>query len=131
MSEKPCLEDPWTDNMANGLKHCCNLNDSMFTIFINHCGGNYVGKTLFKWYKKSYDFLLTHWLLMTSILCFIETILRNRFRCNYLKKKNLFLHFFFFCIFKTYLKFWTFPQKKMTLIADAFPEIPVPKNMVR
>ena len=30
------LEDIWTDNMANGLKHCCNLNGSTFTIFIKH-----------------------------------------------------------------------------------------------
>ena len=26
-----------TDNMANGLKHCRNPNDSIFTIFFNHC----------------------------------------------------------------------------------------------
>ena len=41
------LRDPSTDNMANGLKHFCNLNDSTFTIFMNHCEGNYVGKRLF------------------------------------------------------------------------------------
>ena len=30
-------EDRLTDNMANGSKHCWNLNESTFTIFINHC----------------------------------------------------------------------------------------------
>ena len=40
-------EDPYTDNMANGLKHCCSLKDSTFTIFFNCCEGNYVGKGLF------------------------------------------------------------------------------------
>ena len=40
-------EHPSTNNMANGSKHCCNMNDSNFTIFINHCGRNYVGKSSF------------------------------------------------------------------------------------
>ena len=31
---------------------------------------------------------------MASILFLIETIQRNKFRCNYLKKKKLFLNFF-------------------------------------
>ena len=45
---KSCVsQDPSTDNMANVSKHCYNLNDSTLTIFINHCGGNYVGKSLF------------------------------------------------------------------------------------
>ena len=33
--------------MANGWKHCCDLNGSTFTIFIKHFEGNYVGKSLF------------------------------------------------------------------------------------
>ena len=40
-------KDPSTDNMANGSKHCCNMNESTFTIFINHYAGIYVGKSLF------------------------------------------------------------------------------------
>ena len=31
------LEDPLTSNMVNGRKHCWNLNDSTFTIFIDPC----------------------------------------------------------------------------------------------
>ena len=33
-------EDPLTANVANGQKLCLNLNDSNFTIFIDHCEGN-------------------------------------------------------------------------------------------
>ena len=36
-----------TDNIGNGPKHSCNLNDSASIIFINHCEGNYVGESLF------------------------------------------------------------------------------------
>ena len=38
---------------------------------------------------------------------------------------------FFFGIFKIYIKSYTFAKKKMTLIADAFPEIRYQDNMVR
>ena len=34
--KSPVSEDPSTSNMVNGLKHCCNLNDSSFTILIDH-----------------------------------------------------------------------------------------------
>ena len=49
---KHCLKsrvskDPSTDEIANGSKDCCNINESMFTIFINHCEGNYVRKSCF------------------------------------------------------------------------------------
>ena len=40
-------EDPYTENMANGSKHCSNINDSTFTIFIIHCEGSCIGKNLF------------------------------------------------------------------------------------
>ena len=40
------LGDPSTENMANGFKHCCNLNESNFTRSINHCEGDCVGKSL-------------------------------------------------------------------------------------
>ena len=40
-------EDPSTDNITNDLKHCCNPNNSTFTIFINHCEGNCAGESLF------------------------------------------------------------------------------------
>ena len=47
------------------------------------------------------------------------------------EKHETLSQFFFFCIFKIYIKFYTFPKKKMTLVADVFLEIPAPKNMLR
>ena len=41
------LEDPSTEKIANGSKHCCDLNDSTSTIFMNHSVANYVGNSLF------------------------------------------------------------------------------------
>ena len=55
-SKKYCLvnliksrvsEDPQTDNAANVSEHYCNLNDSTFTIFINHCEDSFIRKSLF------------------------------------------------------------------------------------
>ena len=39
-------EDPSTGNMVNGPKHCFSLNKSVFIIFIDHCEGNIVEKSL-------------------------------------------------------------------------------------
>ena len=33
-------KDPYTGNTENGSKHCSNLNDSTFKIFINYCEGS-------------------------------------------------------------------------------------------
>ena len=43
----PFSDDPSTGNISNGLKYCCNLNDTIFTTFINHCDGICVEKSLF------------------------------------------------------------------------------------
>ena len=86
-------KDPSTTNMANRPKHCWNLNDSSFTIFIDPCEGNSSRKSFSEWYGKSYDDLLTHWLPMTSILLLTEAIFCNMFRCNYLRNEKRFLNF--------------------------------------
>ena len=33
-------EDSSTSNMVNGIKKCWNLNDTLFTTFIDHCEDN-------------------------------------------------------------------------------------------
>ena len=50
-----CLvsEDPSKSNMVNGPKHCSKLEDSSFTIFIDHCNGNCLTKSLCYKYEKS------------------------------------------------------------------------------
>ena len=42
----PVLEDPLTSNMVNRPKHCWNVNDSTFIIFIDPFEGNSGGKSL-------------------------------------------------------------------------------------
>ena len=38
--KSPVSEEPSKSNIVNGPKHCSNLNDSTFSIFINHWEGN-------------------------------------------------------------------------------------------
>ena len=72
--------------------------------------------------------MLTHWLPITSILFLIETIQHNQFRCNYFRNKNFF--WFFLSRLKSRLNFEHFP-KKMTLVADVFPKLRTPKNVIK
>ena len=44
--KSPAWEDASTGNMVNVPKHLFNLNDSSFTISIDHSKGNWVGKGL-------------------------------------------------------------------------------------
>ena len=66
---------------------------------------------------------------MTSILFLVETILCNQIRWIYLKNKKLSLNFF--SIFLMYIKFETFTNKKMTLIAYASLKLRTLKDVVR
>ena len=92
-------EDPSTSNMGNGPKHCQKLNDSTFTIFIDPCERNSGWRSHSKWYAKSKDCLLTHYLLITGFLSLIETIYSNIFRTIYARMEKYVLHFFFFFFF--------------------------------
>ena len=49
---------------------------------------------------------------MTSIPFVKETIYSSHFSCEYLRNNKIFLNFF--CIFETYIKFWTFSRKGRT-----------------
>ena len=51
--KSPVSEDPSTGNMANAPKHCSKLIETTFAIFIDHCEGNSIEKSLSKWYAKS------------------------------------------------------------------------------
>ena len=118
MSKTPVSEHPSTSNMGNGPKHCSKLKDSTFTIFIDQCARNSGWEKLSKWYAKSQNCLLTHWLLITRILFLIETIHSNICRCNYLKNEKYLLNLFLpFANLDSILKIC---KKKVTLIADVF-----------
>ena len=47
-----------------------------------------------------------------------------------LSKKEKTFSQFFFAYLKSILNYKHLPKKQMTLIADVFPEIPAPKNIV-
>ena len=38
--KSPISKDPLTDNMVNGFKHCCNLDNSTVIKFTDHLEGN-------------------------------------------------------------------------------------------
>ena len=129
-----CLKSPFSDNpstinMVNVPKHCWNLNDSTFTIFICHSACNWRWKSLSEWYVKSLDCLLTHWLPMTSILFLTEAIHCHISRCNYISIENIFPDSFLH--FQNLDWILNIFNKKMTVIADLFLSIGTPKNVVR
>ena len=118
--KSPLSDYPWTCNMVNGTKHCWNLNDSTFTIFIDPCENNSGWKSLSECYWKSYDCLLTHWLPITSILFLIENIYNNILRCSYLTDEKYFPKFFLhFVNLDSILNIF---KNTMTLIADVLFE---------
>ena len=91
--KSPVSEDPLTSNMVIGLKHCWNVKNSTFTIFIDPCEDNSGWKSLSEWYAKFQDCLLTLWLPIRSTLFLLETIYSNNFRYNYLRNEKYFLNF--------------------------------------
>ena len=101
-------EDPWTKNTVNGSTHCCNVNGSTFTLFINHCEGNCIEKkSLLVIHKILRLFVNTltvdekHYPLTRDNLTHSIQIQLSR------KEKNFFS--IFSCIFKIYIKF---PKKR-------------------
>ena len=66
---------------------------------------------------------------MTSILFLTENIWRNQFGSNYLKNKKLFHNFFLH--FRNLHEILNIFKKKMTFIADLFPKLRTPKDVVR
>ena len=96
--KSPILEDPSTSNTVNRPKHCWNLNDSTFTIFIDPSDRCSCWRGLPERYSKYQDFLLIHSLRIRSILFLIETFYSNIFRWNYLRNEIYFIYIFFFIL---------------------------------
>ena len=122
-------QDPQTNNMANGSKIFCNLNGSTFEIFINDF------ERQLHW-KKS--LLVIH----KFLILFVKTLtvddkhyllkrdnLAQPIKIELSQKPKIFSDFFL-AFLKSILNF-KHQSKKMTQIADVFPDIPPPKNMVR
>ena len=105
--KRPLSEDPSTSKTPDVPKHFSNLHHNIFVSFVDRSQVKCVGKSLSYWHAKSWYCLLTHWLLMESILFLIETIYRYQFRYNYLRNKKLFLTTFL----KSRLNFKHFEKK--------------------
>ena len=58
--KNPPSESSSRNNMVNGHKHCCNVDEGTFIMFIDHSQHNSVGKSLRQFYAKSYDCLFRH-----------------------------------------------------------------------
>ena len=58
--KSPVSEDPTKSNMVNAPKHCSNLRETSFTIFINHREGTCLKKSLCWRYAKYQNCFLTH-----------------------------------------------------------------------
>ena len=77
---------------------------------------------------KSKGCLLTHSVLMASILLNIVGICNSQFKCNYLKSENFFLNFLF--------HFWSLNRilkilkQKMMVLANVFSKLQTVKNFV-
>ena len=129
MPKKSRSEYPTKSNMVNAPKHCSNLRDTSFAIFINHWVVNCLT-------KKS-----------LLVICKISKMFPNTLSadCKYsvldrdnltqrtqmlLSRKQKTFSRFFSSFFKSALNLEHF-KKKMTLIADVFPKLRTPKNMVR
>ena len=51
--KNPHSEDPYKRNMVNHPKHCYNLDDGNFILFVDHCENNSVVKSPCYCYAKS------------------------------------------------------------------------------
>ena len=91
----PVSEHPSTINMLKCPKQLWNLHDTTFIIFFYHSEAKLFRKYILYGNLRSEGCLLTHWLAMTSILLRIVRTCGSRFKSNFLKNKNIFLHFLF------------------------------------
>ena len=122
-------EDPATSSKVKPPIHCSKLQDSTFTIFIDPCERNSGWRSLSKLYVESEDCLLTHLLLIKSILFFIETIYSKIFRSNYLRNETYFVNFFLH--FENLGWIFNIFKKRMTLRADVYLNLRTAKDVAR
>ena len=73
--------------------------------------------------------LLTHWLLMASIVFKVVRTCNSQFKCNYLKNDKLFLKFLFH--FLNLHQILNISKEKMIVIANVFPKLQTVKSFVR
>ena len=114
--------------MWNCTGYLQSLYENAFIMIFHQFDASWFWKYLPLCYLKFKGCLLTHWVLMASILFNIWGICNSQFKCNYLKNEKSFLNFLF--------HFWNLHQilnlfkKKMMIIANLFPKLKTVKNFV-
>ena len=127
--KSPVSKDPLTNYMVTGPKYFWNLTKSSYFIFTDHCERNWDG-------GKS---LLVIWKILRLVVNTLTAdeeysfLNKNNWRqpihMQLSQKQKTFSGIFFACLkFIIHLKHL---QKKITLIADVYPKLRTPKNVVR
>ena len=102
MSKKPCFRA--LVDRQQVTKHCCNLNSNTFTLFINNCEINCIEKILLVIHKILRLFVNTFGVNDKHFLLNREN-LTLPIKMQLSQKQKTFSEFFFFWIFKIYVKF--------------------------
>ena len=110
-------------------RHLRKLHESTFIIFFHHFEARWSRKYLRYWTLKSYVFLLTYWLPITSILFRIVRICRSLFQCSYLKNEKLAVCLLFH-LWNLHQILNIFRTKKV-VIANVFPKLQTVKDLFR
>ena len=99
------LKHLWKVNMLIGPKHCLNQYGSSFVIFFDDFERKSPGKFLYVKHFKSWDWLLTYWQAMTSILCLERRVFKATYSNAIISKwKKVFS--IFFSISELFINFW-------------------------
>ena len=110
--KNPVSQDTLESSMVNGNKECWNLDGTTFSIVIDDCEGNWVGKkSLLLICKVLKLFVNALTARGKSSLCNRDD-LTQPIHMQLSKKEETLSQFFFFCIFEIYNKFSTFSKKR-------------------
>ena len=106
-------------NVLMSPKNSCNMQKRTFILLFRPFETNCVRKGYFSSYLRVYDCLITRWLPTTRALVLIERIYSNQMKPNYLKNRELFLHFFkIFGIRIKFPMFWKKIQPHRSIISE-------------
>ena len=106
-------------NVLMSPKNSCNMQKRTFILLFRPFETNCVRKGYFSSYLRVYDCLITRWLPTTRALVLIERICGYQMKSNYLKNRELFLHFFgIFGIRIKFPMFWKKIQPHRSIISE-------------
>ena len=106
--------------MVNVQKHCWNLHNSTFILFIGHLQVTCVRKSLSYWHAKSWDCFLTQWLPIKRILLLNKDNLTIPIQMQLSQKQKLFSEFFA-TFLKSTINFKYFEKRIWSLSILYFP----------